>query len=135
MLRSLRSGNLLLAFLLEVAMLVAFCRAGWSATRVMWLRIVLAIGLPAVAIALWAVWAAPRAGKRRLKMPALLIFKAVIFVLAGAAWWVAGQAFIASIFTALVAINFVGMWAFGQFDAGVPAVSSRRPARSSGPRR
>jgi hypothetical protein len=115
MLKSLRSGNLLLAFLIEIAMLVAFCLAGWSATRVMWLRLGLAVGLPAVAIVLWAMFAAPRAGKRRLKMPALLIFKAAIFVFAGAAWWFAGQAFIASIFTALVAINLIGMWAFRQY--------------------
>lgn len=115
MLKSLRSGNLLLAFLLELAMLLAFCLAGWSVTQTMWLRLVLAIGLPAVAIILWGAFAAPRAGKRRLKMPALLIFKVVMFVLAGAAWWVAGQAFIASIFTALVAINVLGMWAFKQY--------------------
>jgi hypothetical protein len=115
MLKSLRSGNLLLAFLLELAMLAAFCFAGWSATQVTWLRIVLAIGLPALAIVLWAVWAAPRAGKRRLKMPALLVFKAAIFVAAGAALFAAHQPFIASVFTALVAVNLVGMWAFKQY--------------------
>lgn len=115
MIQSLRSGNMLLAFLLEVAMLAAFCYAGWVSTPILWLRTVVAIGLPALAILLWAVWAAPKAGKRRLKMPALLIFKLIIFAAATAAWWVAGQAFIAAIFATLVVINLLGMLAFRQF--------------------
>ena len=115
MIQSLRSGNMLLAFLLEVVMLAAFCDAGWVSTSILWLRIVLAVGLPGLAIVLWAVWAAPRAGKRRLKMPALMIFKLAIFAAATAAWWAAGQAFIAAIFGALVVINLLGMLAFRQF--------------------
>jgi Protein of unknown function (DUF2568) len=115
MIRSLRSGNLLLAFLLEVGMLAAFCFAGWVSTGVVWLRIILAIGLPGLAILLWAVWAAPKAGKRRLKMPALLVFKIIMFAAATAAWWAAGQAFIAAIFGALVVINLLGMRAFKQY--------------------
>ena len=113
--QSLRSGNMLLAFLLELAMLAAFCYAGWVSTPTLWFRVVLAVGLPALAILLWAVCAAPKAGKRRLKMPALLIFKLIIFGAATAAWWVAGQAFIAAIFGALVVINLLGMLAFRQF--------------------
>ena len=115
MIQSLRSANALLAFLLEVAMLAAFCYAGWVSTPILWLRVVLTVGLPALAILLWAVWAAPRAGKRRLKMPALMIFKLVIFAAATAAWWIAGQQFIAAIFGALVVINLLGMLAFRQF--------------------
>ncbi len=115
MIQSLRSGNMLLAFLLEVAMLAAFCYAGWVSTNTLWLRIVLAVGLPALAILLWAVWAAPKAGKRRLKMPGLMIFKLAIFAAATLAWWVAGQAFFAAIFGALVVINLLGMLAFRQF--------------------
>ena len=115
MLTSLRRGNLLLAFVLELGMLAAFCYAGWVSTNILWLKVVLAIGLPGIAIVLWAVWAAPGAKKRRLKMPALLLFKLAIFAVATAAWWVAGQAFIASIFAALVVINVLGMLAFRQF--------------------
>ena len=76
--RSLRHANLLLAFMIEVGMLAAFCYAGWASTHIVWLRLVLAVGLPGLAIVLWAVWAAPKAGKRRLKMPALLVFKIAI---------------------------------------------------------
>jgi Zn-dependent protease with chaperone function len=115
MITSLRRGNLLLAFLLELGMLVAFCYAGWAATGISWLRVVLAIGLPGLAIVLWAMWAAPKAGKRRLKMPALMVFKLVIFVAATTAWWATGQAFIASLYGALVVIIALGMWAFRQY--------------------
>ncbi|HVY50296.1 MAG TPA: DUF2568 domain-containing protein [Devosia sp.] len=115
MLKSLRSGNLLLAFALELAMLAAFALAGWTATGLFWLRVLLAVLLPLAAIVLWGAFAAPRAGKRRLKMPALLYFKVCMMIAAGLAWVVAGQAFIASIFTVLVAINVLGMWAFRQY--------------------
>jgi hypothetical protein len=115
MLRSLRQGNLLLAFILELGMLAAFCFAGWNLGTVLWLKLALAVGLPVIAIVLWAVWAAPRAGKRRLKMPALMVFKIAMLLAATAAWVVAGQGFIGSIFCALVAINVLGMLGFRQF--------------------
>lgn len=115
MLSSLRRGNLLLAFVLELGMLAAFCYAGWVGPKVLWLKFVLAIGLPGIAIVLWAVWAAPAARKRRLKMPGLMIFKIAIFAAATIAWWLAGQAFIGWIFAVMVAINLLGMLAFRQF--------------------
>jgi hypothetical protein len=110
----MRNGNLLLALLIEIVMLVAFCVAGWSVAGPLWLRIVLAVGLPALAIVAWALWAAPRAGARRLKMPALLYFKAVIYALAVLAWFVAGQGFIGTVFAVLAAINLVAAVAYKQ---------------------
>ncbi len=115
MLSSLKAGNLALAFAVELAMLAAFAVAGWVATPIPWLRIVLAAGLPAVAIAFWAVWAAPKAGKWRLKPQPLVLFKLVIFGLATLAWWWAGQAFIAAIFAVLAAINLLGIVALRQY--------------------
>ena len=115
MIQSLRSGNMLLAFLLEVAMLAAFCYAGWVSTPILWLRIVLTIALPALAIVMWAVWAAPKAKKRRLKPGPLLAFKFIIFGFATLAWWLAGQGFIAAIFGVLAAINLLGIVAFRQY--------------------
>jgi hypothetical protein len=114
MFSSLRAGNLALAFAIELAMLAAFAVAGWSATPILWLRIVLAIGLPGLAILLWAVWAAPKAGKRRLKPRPLLLFKIVIFGFATLAWWLAGLGFIAAVFGTLAAVNVLGMVAFRQ---------------------
>lgn len=115
MFQGLRGGNLVLAFAVELAMLAGFAVAGWSATPILWLRIVLAIALPGIAIALWAVWAAPKAKKRRLKPRPLLLFKLIIFGVATIAWWLAGQGFIAAIFGTLAAINLAGIWAFKQY--------------------
>ncbi len=115
MFQGLRGGNLVLAFAVELAMLAGFAVAGWTATPILWLRILLMVGLPGIAIAMWAVWAAPKAKKRRLKSGPLLVFKIVIFSAATLAWWLAGQGFIAAIFGSLAAINLVGIWAFRQY--------------------
>jgi hypothetical protein len=111
---SLKAGNLVLAFAVEMAMLAAFAIAGWASTDILWLRIVLTIALPGIAIVLWAVWAAPKAKKRRLKPGPLLVFKLIIFGFATLAWWLAGQGFLAAIFGSLAAINLIGIAAFRQ---------------------
>jgi hypothetical protein len=115
MFTSLRAGNLVLAFAVELAMLAGFAVAGWSATEILWLRIVLIVALPGIAIAMWAVWAAPKAKKRRLKPGPLLVFKIIIFSFATLAWWLAGQGFIAAVFGTLAAINLIGIAAFKQY--------------------
>ena len=111
----LKAGNLALAFAVEIAMLAAFAVAGWTATPILWLRLLLTIALPGIAIAMWAVWAAPKAKKRRLKPGPLLVFKLIIFGFATLAWWLAGQGFIAAIFGVLAAINLLGIVAFRQY--------------------
>ena len=111
----LKNGNLALAFAVEIAMLAGFAVAGWTSTPILWLRIVLAIALPGIAIAMWAVWAAPKAKKRRLKPGPLLLFKTAIFGAATLAWWLAGMGLIAAIFGVLAAINLLGIVAFRQY--------------------
>jgi len=111
----LKNGNLALAFAVEIGMLAAFAAAGWASTPILWLRIVLMIALPAIAILLWAVWAAPKAKKRRLKPGPLLGFKVIIFGFATLAWWLAGLGLIAAIFGVLAAINLLGIVAFRQY--------------------
>src|SRR5215471_4169765 len=110
---SFRAGNLMLAFLLELAMLAALALFGWHVAGAIWLRLLLAIGLPAVAIAAWAVWGAPKS-KSRLQGRALLLFKVVMFALATAAWFATGEAFIGTIFAVLVVVNLLGGWVFRQ---------------------
>lgn len=95
MMQMLRVGNLVLAFALELAMLAAYFLTGWRSTDVAWLRFVLAIGLPALAIVLWAVWAAPKARKTRLHGAPLVTFKLAIFGVAAAG------------------LAAVGLWPFG----------------------
>ena len=115
MLTGLKNGNLALAFALEIAMLAGFAVAGWASTPILWLRIVLTLALPGLAVLMWAVWAAPKAGKRRLKPAPLLLFKLIVFGFAALAWWLAGQSFIAAVFGTLAAINLIAAWAFRQY--------------------
>ena len=100
----LRNANLALAFLVELAMLVALGYAGWAATDIWWLRYLLLIGWPALAIVLWAIWAAPKSG-RRLPAPALLLFKLAIFAVTAFLLWAAGQAPAALLFGIVAASN------------------------------
>jgi hypothetical protein len=115
MFAGLRNGNLALAFAVEMAMLAGFAFAGWAATPILWLRIVLVVALPGIAILMWAVWAAPKAKKRRLKPGPLLVFKVIIFGFATLAWWLAGMGLIAAIFGTLAAINLAGIVVFKQY--------------------
>ena len=115
MFTGLRNGNLALAFAVELGMLAAFAAAGWASTPILWLKFVLTAALPGIAIAMWAVWAAPKAKKRRLKPRPLLLFKAIIFAAATLAWWLAGMGLIAAIFGVLAAINLIGIVAFRQY--------------------
>jgi len=116
MIKTLRSSNLLLAFLLELGMLAAFVVVGWALGGSTPIKAGLAVALPVVAIVLWAIYAAPRAGKRRLKMPALMIFKAVMMGLAVIAWGLAGMPLVSSIFAALAAINLSGCGRSGRIS-------------------
>ena len=115
MFMGLRNGNLALAFAVELGMLAGFASAGWAATPILWLRLLLAVALPGIAIAMWAVWAAPKAKKRRLKPGPLFLFKLIIFGFATLAWWLAGMGLIAAIFGVLAAINLAGIAAFKQY--------------------
>lgn len=80
--------NHALALLVEISALIAVWRtgfrvasggmAGWGAA----ILALLAVGT------LWYLFAAPNASSR-LELPSLLIFKAVVFGVATAAWWYA----------------------------------------------
>lgn len=82
-----------LAFICELAMLAAFAVAGWAlGASAVW-RVVAAVLTPGPVAVVWALWLAPTAGRRLAGVPLLLV-KAAIFVLAGAAlawaghpWW------------------------------------------------
>jgi len=75
----IKSLHLLLALLLEIAMLFALAYYGFHITGSEGLRFLVGIGLPLLAIALWGLWAAPRA-KRRLPFTCLIIFKLILFL-------------------------------------------------------
>ena len=79
----------LLAFLIELAMLASFAYAGFSLKQ--WLlKILGGIGVPAVVIAIWGKWLAPRADTR-LAMPGLAFAELTLFLLSAVMLWVVGR--------------------------------------------
>ncbi|MFE5310048.1 YrdB family protein [Isoptericola sp. NPDC056605] len=80
----------LLAFACELALLALLAVSGWrlgsqvgdGATTVV-TGVLLAVGLPAVAVAVWGRWLA-RNAPGRLRQPARLVVQAALFVVAGA---------------------------------------------------
>jgi Na+/melibiose symporter-like transporter len=79
----------LLAFGVEIAMLVAFVCAGLSIDN--WLlKILVSIGSPTLVILIWSKWLAPRA-TQRLAMPWIAGAELCLFLLSAGALWLAGQ--------------------------------------------
>lgn len=72
----------LVAFLLELIMLVAFGYWGFKSNQSLAMKWAAGIGLPLVAIVLWGIFAAPRSA-HRLPLPYQILFSWVLFGLAG----------------------------------------------------
>lgn len=100
----MRAIALLLAFLLELAALVALVYAGYHSGLSRPLDIVLAILLAATFIAVWGRYMAPHA-PRRLAMPAYRIVKLLLFAAAAIALALTGQPIVALIFAILVIVD------------------------------
>lgn len=110
----LATANLALKFLLEVAAIAAF--AYWGAnTGAMPLSLILAVAAPAIAIAAWAVLAAPKAA-RRLPPETRIPFELTVFLGAVLALLVAGAPGPAVIMAGLVVLNAVGLTVLGQWE-------------------
>jgi hypothetical protein len=103
------AANLALAFLLELAAMAAF--AIWGAT----VNVAVAIAAPAVMVLLWAVFAAPRSG-RRLPAAWRAVFQLTIFALAAVALVAAGSAVAGLVLAVVAAGNAVLLTALGQWD-------------------
>lgn len=87
---ALRGANLLLRFLLELAMVVAFFVWGVAAVGAAWLGVALGLGAAALAVVAWGALIAPRA-RWRLSGPWRLVAEAGLFGLAGLALVAAGR--------------------------------------------
>lgn len=108
----LKNANLALAFLLELGVLAALAYWGWAVGPTSAAKIGLAIGAPVVAIAIWAIWGAPRS-PRRLKGMWYWLLR-VAFDAAGAlALIAAGQSLAGIVFALVALLNVVlgYMWA------------------------
>jgi len=97
-------ANEALAFVLEVAAIALLCWWGFASGPNLALRIVLGLGVPAVAVALWRLFAAPRA-RRRPSLPGVLAVKALVLLGAAAALYALGHPVAAGVFAVLVIAN------------------------------
>jgi hypothetical protein len=106
---ALKSVNLAVKFILELAALAAF--AYWGAT----ISVVVAIGAPLVAAVLWGRLAAPRA-PRRLPLAARVPFELGVFALAALALLAAASLLAAIVFASVVIVNAVLLTALRQWE-------------------
>jgi hypothetical protein len=111
----MRTLSLALKFLLELLAFAGLAywgaHAGSGATSVL-----LAIAAPAVAIALWAVFAAPRSARRLPKAPRIAL-ELCVFAAAVVALFAAGAPIAAIVLAVLVAANTALLTRFGQWEA------------------
>ena len=106
----IKSINLFLRFLLELCMLAALGYWGFRTGQPIIGKIGLGVGSPLLAAIIWSLYLAP-ASKRRLHEPWLLIAELVIFGLAIAALYSAGQPTLALIFGLVYMVNKTVLYA------------------------
>lgn len=102
----LKGANLVVSFLLELCLLVAFGYWGFVTGDALWLKLVLGIGVPVLVAVVWGLFMAPKAA-RPLPRPWHDVAEVVLFGLGILALFAAGQATLAIVFAVVFAINFV----------------------------
>ena len=106
MLTALKSINLALAFILELAMLAAFAYWGFQTGGSAVVKILLGIGIPLLVVAVWGTFMAPNSS-RRLQGTGYLVVKVVLFGLAVAALIIAGQRVAGIVLAVVFIINTI----------------------------
>lgn len=102
--KPLHHANELLAFVLELVALGGLAWWGFHTGHNLALHLLLGIGAPLLMAVAWGTYAAPRA-RRPLPIPALLVFKLVVFGLAAAAVYVTGAHTFGLVFAAVALAN------------------------------
>lgn len=97
--------NQVVAFLLELVMLYMLAVGGYQVGKGNW-RYVLAIGLPVLAIGLWAYFSSPRSD-HRLVFPYLSIFHFVLFGSTALLWYLTGHQRSALLFLVIMVLSEV----------------------------
>lgn len=110
-----RMTNLLAKFLIEVAGFTALAYTGAVVGSGLW-AVVLAVALPAVAIAVWARWNAPRSA-RRLPPGTRIPLELAVFATAALGLLVIGAAMWAVVYLVLVVVNAVLLTVLRQWEA------------------
>ncbi|MFD5082155.1 YrdB family protein [Kitasatospora sp. NPDC058406] len=98
------AANEVLAFLIELAALGSLGWWGFGAGHEGVLRILLGVGAPLAGIALWALFAAPRA-RLRPGLPLVLAVKAVVLGGGAAALWAVGHPVAAGVMAGVTVAN------------------------------
>ncbi|CAN5438266.1 YrdB family protein [soil metagenome] len=111
--RSMRDLNLAFRFILELVVLAALAVWGFSVSGELLVQLALGIGAPAVVIAVWATFVAPRA-ERRLEDPARLILEVVVFGSGVLALIAAGHVVPGILLAVATAISLALMIVWGQ---------------------
>jgi hypothetical protein len=109
----IKSINLLLAFLLELCLLVIFGYWGVIISSSLMQKIVLGAGIPILIAVIWGIFLAPNS-TTRLEEPWLAIAKVIIFSLAALALYFAGKTDLAVWFAIISAINLVLLYIWKQ---------------------
>jgi len=109
----LKSLNLALRFLLELCALTAVGYWGFKVGSNTFMKYLLGIGAPLLIAVIWATFGSPSAPKQ-LTGVARLFLELAIYGVAAAALYSAGRADLAGIFIAVVVVNLVLMYVWGQ---------------------
>lgn len=111
--RRMRSLNLAFRFILEMVALVALLMWGFSVSDQLIVQLLLGLGAPAVAMAIWGTFVSPKA-PRRLDDPVRVVLEIGVFA-AGALAFVGADLVIPGVLLAIAAaISLVLMFAWDQ---------------------
>ncbi len=111
--RGLKSFNIGLSCLLELAMLAALCYWGFKTGKTLGARVALGAGIPAIVMIFWSLWMAPNAKRRMKRIPgsATSLF---LFLPASAFTAGTGHELTALVLAAQSVVNFVFKLAWKQ---------------------
>jgi Protein of unknown function (DUF2568) len=103
-LSALKNANLALAFFLELAVLAALGYWGFHTGPNIFMKIGFGIGLPVIAIVIWALWGAPRSATR-LRGFWFLLLQIIFFGSAAIALYTAQQHTLGIVFALVFVLN------------------------------
>jgi hypothetical protein len=102
----IKIGHQLVAFLLEIGMLISLGIWGFHGEKSTGLKYVLGTGLPVVAAGLWGILAAPRSSYR-LDLPYRLLFSLALFGLAAFLLHRLGHTTLAIVFASVAVVSII----------------------------
>lgn len=99
-------------FLLELALLGALAFWGFTLDQGLLVRVLAGIGAPAMAIAVWARWVAPKS-PRQLDDPPRFLIELALFAVAAVGLYVAGQPVLAIVLISVYLLDRLALTATG----------------------